>query len=72
MPIDIFTDAERAKLDAFPEEITADDLITFLAHVALEVKRPQKRRKMQHFKAVSPQNQHEPKILYEPKDIWQL
>ena len=43
-----------------------------VAHVALEVKRPQKRRRMQHFKAVSPQNQHEPKILYETKDIWQL
>ena len=29
MPIQIFTEAERTKLDAFPEEITHDDLITF-------------------------------------------
>jgi hypothetical protein len=29
MPIHIFTEAERAKLDTFPEEITRDDLITF-------------------------------------------
>ena len=30
MPIHIFTEAERAKLDTFPVEITHDDLITFL------------------------------------------
>jgi hypothetical protein len=29
MPIHIFTEAERARLDAFPEEIAHDDLITF-------------------------------------------
>ena len=29
MPIHIFTEAERAKLDTFPEEITHDDLVTF-------------------------------------------
>ena len=29
MPIQIFTEAERAKLDTFPEEITHNDLITF-------------------------------------------
>ena len=29
MPIHIFTEAERTRLDAFPEEITHDDLITF-------------------------------------------
>jgi hypothetical protein len=29
MPIQIFTEAERTRLDAFPEEITHDDLIAF-------------------------------------------
>ena len=29
MPIHIFTETERTKLDTFPEEITHDDLITF-------------------------------------------